>query len=663
VNPDCNLRGSAETALRNWFVQQGGSATSLGRYDISSSFEWYYVPFVTNMFGTVDPDGTTHVTIQHIAWGTEVLLSRWFYWGATPYMDPGVDGRYNTADDFHNYLDSTTRAGWWGMELAWFEDFSYTGSVGPSTVDFVIDTAMQYQFQHNALPGANGQFDRTDDVPYWYWGPVLTDYANDWSTVHYISELDRYPNPPYAYVHSTPGSPQYGVNRIYDYTPVHWNLRSYETYLFEFPTGDVVFLDPNLTPIGADPVQGQYVEIRRPLAFLNTVPAGVGTWNADAMTWRVQGPTSGCARTGSPGADRTPGTGDDTYALEPCHQIQFGVGAPEAPALLRATTNPAVAGKIIVDGVPRDEWGLTWVKIPRGPHTVEFSDLSGLAPPAPQTIMAVSGQTSPVTGNYVVQGFLRVLTEGALAPTIYVDDVPNNDWGMWREAAPGTYRVSFGAVQGLDPPAPRDVTVVAGATASTTGVYTPNPSAPGPDPSSFGMLRVTTNPAVASTILVDGHPRDDWGLTWVKIAPGVHTVSFTGVYGMTPPPPTEVTVVAGQTTTYEGRFTVHGSLRVTTSGVAAPTIFVDGIPRNDWGMWQSMEPGVYTVEFEPMPGLVTPAPQTVAVASGTLVVVDGAYTPAAAAPGSDVSAPVLVVEPDDSAGPQVAVGSAVRSRD
>ncbi|MGQ0797091.1 MAG: hypothetical protein ACT4OI_04395, partial [Methanobacteriota archaeon] len=538
VNPDCSLRGSAETALRNWFVLQGGSSTSLGLYDISSSFEWFYVPFVTNMYGTVDADGTTHVTIDHIAWGTEVLLSRWFYWGATPYMDPGPDARFNTADDIHNYLDSSRAAGWWGMELAWFEDFSFTGALAASNFDFHIDSAMQYQFWQLALPGPNGQFDRTDDIPYWQMGPVLTDYSNDWSTVHYVSELDRYPMPPYAYVHTSAGSPQYGQSRKYDYTPIHWNLRSYESFLMRFPQGDVVFYDPNLTAIGADPTQGQYVEIRRPLVYMNTLPANLGTWDAAAKTWTVRGPTTGCGRTGTPGPDGTPGTADDTYALEECPQINLGVGAPEAAALLRVTTNPAVPGKVIVDGVARDEWGLTWMKIAPGPHTVTFSDLSGLAPPAPIDVTATAGQTTVAQGDYTINGYLRVLTEGAGPGTIFVNGQPNNDWGMWREAAPGTYTVSFGPVAGFNPPATRQVTVVAGATATTTGVYTSNPSAPGPDPNSFGYLRVTTSPAWPSTILVNGVPRDDWGLTWVKMAPGTYTVSFATVYGATPPPPT-----------------------------------------------------------------------------------------------------------------------------
>src|SRR2546425_2213843 len=42
-----------------------------------------YTPFCTEIVGQVDPStGVTHVYISHVAWATEVLLARWFYWGS-----------------------------------------------------------------------------------------------------------------------------------------------------------------------------------------------------------------------------------------------------------------------------------------------------------------------------------------------------------------------------------------------------------------------------------------------------------------------------------------------------------------------------------------------------------------------------------------------------
>jgi hypothetical protein len=639
TNPNCFFRGTAETALQNWFLDLGGRVSTVGKYDIFNSFEWYYQPYVTQLAGTVQADGTTTVTIDHVAWGTEVVLARIFYWGATSYAQ------------YH--LDSTRAAGWWGMELAWFEDFSFAGSVASTNFDFTLSSVMQYQFWQNDLPGADGLLNRVGDVPYWSWGPVLSDYTNDASNSHLISELDRYPNPPYAYLHSAPGSPQYNRMASYDYVPVTWNLRAGDTWHFQFPTNDVVFYDPNLTPIGANPVAGQYVEIRRPLTYMSTRPASFGTWNEAAKTWDVAGPATTGGPVGSPGADGLPGTLDDQYALDPWPELRLGVGAALAPGLLRATTNPAVPGKILVDGVPRDEWGLNWVKLPSGPYTVSFGDVIGLGTPPPQAISVSPGMTTEVTGTYVRYASLRVTTDPALPATIYFDGEPRNDWGVWVAIPAGTYTISYGLVAGFTPPASEVVTLGPGEFRHVIGRYTSNPSAPGPDPATFGYLRVTTNPALASTIHVNGLPRNDWGLEWVKMAPGAYTVSFTGVYGATTPPSASLSIVAGVTTTHEGLFAVHGSLRVTTSGAPAPTVFVDGIPRDDWGMWQSMPPGTYTVAYQDIPGYTTPAADVVTVSAGALASADGTYTPSSAA--EPASEPTVRPEASTSSESRIAV--------
>ena len=315
-----------------------------------------------------------------------------------------------------------------------------------------------------------------------------------------------------------------------------------------------------------------------------------------------------------------------------------------ATSFLRVTTNPAVAGKILVDGVPRDEWGLAWMKIAPGTHTVSFGGLNGLATPTAQTVTTTSGATTTVQGNYGANGYLRVITNPALASTISVNGVPRNDWGMWTALPPGTYTVHFGLVAGSNPPADQTAIVTAGATTTITGTFTSNPTAPGPDPTTFGYLRVTTNPATAAQILVNGVPRDDWGLTWVKLAPGTYTVSFGQGYGYTPPAPQTFTVTAGATTTWDAPFVVHGSLRVTTNPALAATIFVDGVPRDDWGMWQSMPPGSYVVSFGPVPGYVTPASQTATVTTSSLTTIIGPYVaaPVSASAGSPSDAFALV---------------------
>ena len=83
--------------------------------------------------------------------------------------------------------------------------------------------------------------------------------------------------------------------------------------------------------------------------------------------------------------------------------------------------------------------------------------------------------------------------------------------------------------------------IVEGATAVVNGAFTER-----------GFLRVDTAPATPATILVDAHPRDDWGM-WTHYEPGSYEVCFEEVGGITPPCET-VTVTAGSLTTVTGDY-------------------------------------------------------------------------------------------------------------
>jgi hypothetical protein len=322
------------------------------------------------------------------------------------------------------------------------------------------------------------------------------------------------------------------------------------------------------------------------------------------------------------------------------------VAVREGLGLLRVTTNPPVPGKIFVDGIPRDEWGLTWLKLEPGPHVVSFGDLYGLGTPAPIPVTVISGRTTEVRGDYVVYGSLRVTTEPALPATVFVDGLPANDWGIWRAAPAGNHTLSFGKVAGFDPPGSQTVTIREGELTHVVARYTANPDALGEDPNSFGLLRVTTSPPVPSQIVVDGSARDEWGLTWAKVPPGTYEVSFRGVYGVTAPPAASVVVAAGRTAEIEGAFREHGSLRILTSPALPATVFVDGVPRNDWGMWQSVDPGTYVVSFESLDGYDGPTPKSVTVLAGELTTLVGIYT---STPTSGTASALDLDRPPDSA--------------
>ncbi len=623
TNPACGTTGAVETSWQNAIVTLAGAQNTAGKFDIANEYEYYYAPFYTNITATVGAGGVTTVHIDHLADGTEAFLARTFYWGNAGYLG--------------HTLDSRTRTGWWGMEFPWFEEFHFTTTIGANTHDFSLVTDVFYQFQELSDPGPNQLYDKTDDIPYWSWAAWLGDYVV-YSAHHPQSELNRYPNPPYAYVHSTAGGFNYGTSGSYDNLPTTWDLKAGESMTFTFPTGNVKFYDPNLTPAGADPRLGQFVVYEKPLYLFRTNPASYGSWNEATNTLTITGPTTTGGPSGNAGPDGVPGTADDQYPTVGFPTIDLQPG----PAYLRVTTSVdihptwGVWTQVSVDGVPRDEWGLAWLKVTPGVHTISWSASPGLKTPAPEIVTVLPGQTAVVNGEFKARGFLRV-TQGAspVAGTVYVNDVPMDDWGTWLAVDPGNYKISWGPVAGFNPPETSYADVVAEQLTTVVGNYVSNPLAPGPDPATYGLLRVTTSIdihptwGVWSQVLVDGIPRDEWGLAWLKIAPGSHTISWTDSPGLATPAPQIVNVVAGETTNVDGQFVQLGFLRVTQGGGAVSgTMFVNGIPRDDWGMWLAVAPGTYEVRFGFVPGYGTPEPQMAVVTAGALTTITGNWVPA-----------------------------------
>jgi hypothetical protein len=118
---------------------------------------------------------------------------------------------------------------------------------------------------------------------------------------------------------------------------------------------------------------------------------------------------------------------------------------------------------------------------------------------------------------------------------------------------------------------------------------------------------------------------DSWGLNWLELPPGSYTVHFSHVEGWTEPADQVAVVTAGATTTVTGAFTQRGSLRVVTSPALAGQVSVDGVPRNDWGMWTDIPAGSHSVCFGPVAGYTPPACQTPTLSAGSLTTVTGGY--------------------------------------
>src|SRR2546426_36452 len=250
-----------------WFAKEGN-----GKYDVYSSFQYAYTPFSTEIVGQVDPStGVTHVYISHVAWATEVLLARWFYWGNTSYRT--------------YYLDSTKARGWWGMELSWFEDMRFDATLDANGLDFFLD-----------------------------------------------------------------------------YVPITWNLKAGQMWDFEFPKGNVVFYDPNTSPIPSNP-QGDLARMFAPLQYNFTFPrslGGVALWNGTANTWSIFGPTN----TGGPDS-----SGPGQYpAVWPYPSIFFTPDPPSTSRLDAAVASPTIedsaAGSLFVMGVFASDWADALFAVP-----------------------------------------------------------------------------------------------------------------------------------------------------------------------------------------------------------------------------------------------------------------------------------------------------------
>jgi hypothetical protein len=147
------------------------------------------------------------------------------------------------------------------------------------------------------------------------------------------------------------------------------------------------------------------------------------------------------------------------------------------------------------------------------------------------------------------------------------------------------------------------------------------------------QLRVTTNPAVPADISVDGIVRDSWGLNWVNFPVGAHQVCFGEVPGYTKPACQDVNLVSGVTTTVQGNYTQNGYLRAITSPAVPSTVTVDGVARNDWGLWTEVPAGTYNVCFGAVAGYNAPSCRDVVVTAGSTGTTTGTFTANASAPG------------------------------
>jgi hypothetical protein len=345
------------------------------------------------------------------------------------------------------------------------------------------------------------------------------------------------------------------------------------------------------------------------------VPHGFPTWcGKDATSFAVP--------PASPGYCTSPGVPAGCFV----HNFQIPIVNPQG--LLRVTSNPAVPTQILVDGNITDSWGLVWMKEAAGSHTVCFAHVDGWTEPPCQTVSVSDGATTTVTGNFTQRGSLRVLNSPAVASAVSVDGNPTNEYGMWTDIPTGAHQVCWGAVAGWTPPPCQNITLTTSGM-TVTGNFTACGGCTGQ--TGVGLLRVTTNPAVPSQITLQKgagpvYIADHWSLTWLEVPGGSYTVCFSHVIGWTEPACQTVTVTNGLTTTVQGNFTQRGFLRVLTTAGTPATVYVEDIPRNDWGDWTDYPTGAHTVCYGAASGYARPpACVSATVNAGATTTITGTY--------------------------------------
>lgn len=270
----------------------------------------------------------------------------------------------------------------------------------------------------------------------------------------------------------------------------------------------------------------------------------------------------------------------------------------QLPGMLRITSSPPVPTVISADGLERSSWGLDWLQVQPGTYEICFEDVPGFVTPGCRDVPVSSGVTGVSVGDFVAQGNLIVsaAVNGSGAPVdavITIDGQPSGEGGVSTFRDPGFHEVCWGPAVDLAPPSCQIVELLPGQILPVAGGYDVAPGAAGP--AAHGFLRTVSNPAVPTTILVDGVAASQWSTEWVPHAPGTYEICFTDVPGYITPDCQSVVIVEGATTVVSGDFVGKGSLRATTAPPANVVVSVDGVPRNNWGLLTTMAPGTYTV--------------------------------------------------------------------
>ncbi|OGS52436.1 MAG: hypothetical protein A3K75_04310 [Euryarchaeota archaeon RBG_13_61_15] len=183
------------TDWQAWIDYEGNE-----RLDIYCGYEYAYVDLSTTMDLTTDAEGNVVLTIGHLSWGYEILMTRWLTETEICVHEP------------------------------WYEDFTLTATFGEDLANVALDGVAQYGFHAVKAEG-------TVNSGAWVWEPVRIDYVEG-SFAHPTSDYD-----PYAYVTYqswNSGDGLFSQDVVYEQTPQWFNLTENDKLTVQLPTGSAI---------------------------------------------------------------------------------------------------------------------------------------------------------------------------------------------------------------------------------------------------------------------------------------------------------------------------------------------------------------------------------------------------------------------------------------
>jgi hypothetical protein len=184
---------SYKTSWENWIDNEGNV-----RLDIYCAYEWTYDQFGTMMSLSVDGSGNVVLSIGHISWGYEALLTRWM-----------------------TEVNLCTHEPWW-------EDFSLSATLGETASSVATDGVAQYSMH---AVKANG----TADGAAWAFEPLRMDYV---TKVGHPSDYKVYST--LLYTSWNAGDTLFGTRVPYESSPGWLNLSAGDKLVIQMPTGMII---------------------------------------------------------------------------------------------------------------------------------------------------------------------------------------------------------------------------------------------------------------------------------------------------------------------------------------------------------------------------------------------------------------------------------------